>query len=136
MAGKKSFIHQANKRRGRNSDAGKIDEIQTHLTLQNIHSIRERELFDARFNTRNKLRVPDLTVTHKGKLIVIELDGPVHGSLEFQSEKTKRRNADYNRAGIIYILLNEEQCKAENMDLADLASYRVREIMCKVDSLE
>ncbi len=136
MAGKKSFIHQANKRRSRNSDAHKIDEIQTHLTLQHIPSIREKELYDKRFGTRNHIRVPDLTIDYKGKLILIELDGPVHGSLEFQTEKTKRRNADYNRAGIIYILLNEEQCKADNMDLADLASYRVREIMCKVDSLE
>ncbi len=136
MAGKRSFIHQANKRRGRGSDAEKLDVIQTHLTLQNIHSIREKELYDSRFGTKNNLRVPDLSIQYKGKLILIELDGPVHGSLEFQTEKTKRRNADYNRAGLIYILLNEEQCKAENMDLSDLASYRVREIMCKVDSLE
>jgi len=135
LRGKKQWIHNANKKRSRGSDATKLDELQTHLTLQGFNFIREKEIFERCFSTRNHLRVPDLTLD-VGRLIVIELDGSIHGSLEFATEKTMRRNADYNRAGIIYILLNEEQMKAENLDMCDLASYRVREVLSKLESGE
>jgi len=130
--GKKQWIHNANKKRSRGSDATKLDELQTHLNLQGLHFMRENPISDNLFTTRNLLRVPDLSHWHGDKLIVIELDGSIHGSLEFATEKTMRRNADYNRAGIIYILLNEEQMKAENLDMCDLASYRVREVLSKL----
>ena len=135
MRGKKQWIHNANKKRSRGSDANKLDDIQQHLTQQGFNFIREKEIFERCFSTRNHLRVPDLTMD-AGRLVVIELDGSIHGSLEFQTEKTRRRNADYNRAGIIYILLNEEQMKAENLDMCDLASYRVREVLSKLSSGE
>ncbi len=132
--GKKSFIHQANKNRDRNSDAYKLDDVQQHLTQQGFNFIREREIHNTLFSTRNAIRVPDLSYWAGDKLIVIELDGGIHGSLEMPTEKTMKRNADYNRAGIIYILLNEEQCKAENLPVVDLASYRVREVLTKLEA--
>ena len=136
MRGTKHHIHRANKNRGRNSDAEKIDELQSHLTLQRIFTVRETAIHDELFSTRNHLRVPDLTLTGTSKTVIIELDGGVHGDLELPNEKTLRRNADYNRAGIIYIILNEQQCEAENIDFCDLASYRVREVLSKLKAGE
>lgn len=136
MRGKKNFIHQANTKRTRGSDATKLDYIQDHLNQQGLYFEREKELYNSLFETKNKLRVPDLTMFQKEKLIVIELDGPIHGSLEMQTEKTRRRNADYNRAGIIYILLNEQQAKEEYLELENLASYRVREVLSKLEANE
>jgi len=118
----------------RNSDAEKLDELQTHLNLQHLSFIREEVITNEQFSTRNHVRVPDLTMMYGDRMIVIELDGGVHGSLEIPTNKTKKRNADYNRAGIIYIILNEEQAEAENLDICDLASYRVREIISKLES--
>jgi len=134
----KAHIHRANKKRTRNSDAEKLDDIQQHLTQQKFNFIRERIIYDELFSTRNHIRVPDLSMVRGRKMIVIELDGGIHGSLEMQSERTKTRNADYNRARIIYILLNEEQAAGEDppLDIVSLADYRVREVLSKIESGE
>jgi len=134
----KAHIHRANKKRTRNSDAEKLDDIQQHLTQQKFNFIREREFHNELFSTRNHIRVPDLSMRYGNHLIVIELDGGIHGSLEMQSDRTKTRNADYNRAHIIYILLNEEQAHGEDppLDIVSLADYRVREVLCKLESGE
>ncbi len=132
----KAHIHRANKRRTRNSDAEKIDDIQQHLNQQRLNFIREREIYNPLFSTRNHVRVPDLSMKYKNKLIVIELDGGIHSSLETPTNKTLRRNADYNRAGIIYILINEEQAEKEQLELHNLTCYRVREVLCKLESAE
>jgi len=134
----KAHIHRANKKRTRNSDAEKLDDIQQHLTQQKFNFIRERVVQNDSFSTRNHIRVPDLSMIRGRRLIIIELDGGIHGSLEMQSERTKKRNADYNRAGFIYILLNEEQAAGEDpaLDIVSLADYRVREVLSKIDSGE
>lgn len=136
MKGTKHHIHRANKTRTRNTDAEKLDDIQQHLNQQGLYFERERTLHNPLFKTKNNCRIPDLSMFQNRKPIVIELDGPVHGSLEMQAEKTKRRNADYNRAGIIYILLNEQQAKEEHLELQNLASYRVREVLSKLEAKE
>jgi len=136
LKGTKHDIHRATKNRTRNSDAEKLDDIQQHLTQQLLYFEREKPLYNSLFSTKNHLRVPDLTMFQKEKLIVIELDGGIHGSLEMQTDKTKKRNADYNRANIIYILLNEQQAKEEHLELENLATYRVREVLCKLEAKE
>jgi len=134
--GKKQWIHNANKNRSRGSDASKLDDIQEFLNEQRLYFTRETAINNGLFSTRNHIRVPDLSMWKGDKLIVIELDGKVHQSLEDPTKKTLRRNADYNRAGIIYILINEEQAEAYNLELRDLTAYRVREVLSKLESGE
>ena len=130
----KAHIHRANKKRTRNSDAEKLDDIQQHLTQQKLPFIRERALSSSLFSTKNSLRVPDLSGVFHGKMIIIELDGGIHSSLETPTKRTMQRNADYNRAGFIYIIINEESAKANHIELHDLASYRVWEVLSKLES--
>jgi len=127
MRGKKGFIHQANKKRSSNSDSGKLDLIQMHLENLHYHTFREQYVSSGSFSTRNLKRIPDLKVI-KGKFeVLIELDGAVHGNLESPTEKTVRRNTDYEVAHYNYIILSEEDAKFFKLDIADLAAYRINE---------
>ena len=126
--GKKSFIHRANKNRSGNSDSGKLDILQTHLQNLGYHTIRETIISNGNFITRNHIRVPDIKVV-KGKFeIYLELDGyGAHGDLITPNEKTIRRNTDYEVSHYNYIILNEADAKIDNLDIQDLAAYRIRE---------
>ncbi len=130
MKGKKRFIRIANKKRTRGSDAKKLDDLQQHLTEQQLHFNREEVHYNKYFTTPKKTRIPDLS----NHFIIIELDGKVHGSLDEASEskQTLARNMDYERAGFEYIILNEELAKEFNLNLVDLASYRVYEEEAKI----
>ena len=118
----KSFIHQANKKTDRNWDAKKIDPIQTVLLRYGICTVREREIYNEKFETKNHIRIPDLTDTkHK---VVFEHDTfKIHGELSDPNERTVRRNGDYKRAGINFIIINEDLCKELNLDESKLAVY-------------
>jgi len=109
---------------GRNFDAKKLDYLQAHLDniTPVIPTVRERELFDTRFNTRSNMRVPDLTATTTG--VIIEHDTQhIHGELSDPNEKTLRRNADYMRANIPFIIINSDLAKMNNLDEANLCVY-------------
>ncbi len=119
---KKSFIHQANKKTDRNWDAKKLDPIQTTLLRYGISTVREREIFNEKFETRNHIRIPDLTDT-KHKIIFEHDTFKIHGELSAPNERTERRNNDYKRAGINFVIINEDLCKELNLDESKLAVY-------------
>jgi len=127
LRGKKRWIDRANKKRSSNSDSGKLDLIQMHLENLHYHTFRETTISNGNFSTRNHIRVPDLKVEIGKFECYIELDGAVHGSLESPTEKTVRRNTDYEVAHYNYIILNEEDAKFFKLDIPDLAAYRINE---------
>ena len=118
----KSFIHQANKKATRNFDAKKLDPIQTTLLRYGIPTIREREIYNDLFETKNHIRIPDLTDTKHH--IIIEHDTfKIHGELSAPNERTERRNKDYKRAGINFVIINEDLCKELNLNEPNLTVY-------------
>lgn len=119
---KKSFIHQANKKTDRNWDAKKIDPIQMVLLRYGIPTIREKETYNELFLTKNKIRIPDLTDT-KHKIILEHDTFKIHGELSEPNERTTRRNNDYKRAGLNFIIINEDLCKELGLDETKLAVY-------------
>lgn len=127
----KSFINQANKNATRNFDAKKLDPIQTILLRYGISTVREREIYHDKFETKNKIRVPDLIDTRYN--IIFEHDTvKVHCELGFEVVendrdrhriRTRNRNGDYKRAGINFVVINEDLCKELNLDESKLAVY-------------
>jgi len=125
MRGTKSFIHSSKKDRTRNSDAEKLDEIQTKLIKLGWHVTREPHLSSGNFTTRNHVRNPDLLIK-KGKMeLLLELDGKIHGNLSEQTERTVTRNADYEVDHLNYVIISEEDAKFFKLDLGNLAAYMV-----------
>src|SRR5947209_818463 len=121
MRGNKSFMHQANKKRDRNFDAPKLDNIQTN---SGIKWFREISVYDNRFTTINHLRVPDLTAQTKSSWIILEHDScNIHGELAFENERTLRRNKDYASTKRPYFVINQELCKTLGLDEAKLSAY-------------
>ena len=88
---------------------------------------REPEITNAKFSTRNHVRRPDLKVVFGKFQVYIEIDGHVHGILEQPTENTLRRNCDFERVNMNYIILSEEDAKFHGLDIKGLAGYRVGE---------
>ena len=125
MRGTKAFIHSSKKDRSRNSDAEKLDKIQTHLINLCYVVKREPIINNSNFSTKNRIRNPDLEVLFANFKCYIELDGKVHGNLECQTKKTINRNADYELGRYNYIIISEEDAKFFKLDLCDLTAYMV-----------
>jgi len=125
LRGTKSFIHKSKKDRTRNSDAEKLDEIQTHLMNLRWQVFREPLIDHPKFTTRNHIRNPDLKIIYNKFECYLELDGKLHGNLSEQTEKTINRNGDYEASHKNYIILSEEDAKFFKLDLCDLAAYMV-----------
>jgi len=121
----------------RGSDAKKLDYLQLHLDniTPVIPTVRERTIFNSSFNTRNKVRIPDLQVTTTN--IVIEHDTQhIHGELSDPNKKTLARNADYMRANIPFIIINSDLAKLNNLDEADLTVYLYYHKLMEIKSRE
>ncbi len=118
----KSFVHQANKKTDRNWDAKKLDPIQMTLLRYGISTIREKVIHNDLFVTDNKIRIPDLRDTKYN--IIFEHDTfETHGELSEPNERTKRRNNDYKRTNMNFIVINEDLCKELGLDESKLAIY-------------
>jgi len=119
----KSIPSSVKKNLTRNMDAKKLDYLILQLEGLNqpIACLREVTFQHPRFHTQNKCRVPDLILN---KQIFLEHDtAKIHGELGFANTKTLRRNADYERAGIDYVIINQDLAKECHLDEADLAEY-------------
>ena len=125
MRGSKAFIHMSKKNRSRNSDAEKLDEIQTHLISLGWHITREPLLSSDNFTTKNHCRNPDLLIKYKKLELILELDGKIHGDLGQPTERTCNRNTDYETDKRNYIIISEEDAKFFKLDLKKLAAYMV-----------
>ena len=122
---KKQFIHQNRKSRTRNSDAHKLDEIQSKLPFA---TVREKTIQNESFtNQARRNRVVDLVTTNTTPKLIIELDGKSHGGLGSidESTATQKRNADFMRAGLPYIIVNEELADYLNLDKIKLMEYLI-----------
>lgn len=119
----KQWANHTKKKMDRNSDAKKLDNIQTQLEILQtpIHSVREKIIHDENFATRNHNHETDLLLN---KTVHLHHDTvKTHGELGHPNEKTLKRDADYERAKLPYIIINADLAKECGLDEADLAEY-------------
>ena len=133
---KKQGINYATKKATRNFDAKKLDLIQMHIEtlLVPIYAVRELIIKNVKFQTKNMCRETDLVLNKK---IHLQHDTvKIHGELGFENAKTLRRNADYERAGYPYIIINADLAKANNLEEGDLAEYLYYHELSKIQAKE
>jgi len=121
---KKQGIQHATRKSTRGLDAKKLDFISAHLQTLNkpIHtSTRNLWIKNEKFLTKNKLRETDLLLNN---IVHLQHDTvKIHGELGFENEKTIRRNADYMRAKLPLIIINQDLAKICELDEARLSVY-------------
>ena len=108
-------------------DDHKVIPIMQHLTKLGYKVFREPTIENANFSTNNRIRRPDLKVVKDKFEVYLEVDGKVHGILEWPTENTLKRNMDYEKTHYNYIILSEEDCKFHGLDIEKLAAYRIGE---------
>jgi len=133
----KSIPSDVKRNARRNFDAKKLDYLQLHLdnTTPVIPTVREVGIHNELFTTYYHNRIPDLTVTTTGVLIEHDTQ-KIHGELSEPNEKTLRRNADYMRADIPFIVINSDLAKMNNLDEADLTIYLYYHKLMEIKSKE
>ena len=140
---KKQWVHRASKNATRNFGDSTIDLIQQHLNQLGYNFLIDETLCYSNFSTLNKIRKPDLFLKNWKKHevnLVIELDGNVHGQdLQSTSERTIKRNGDYVRTRINYLVLhiselkeNNFSFKEESLRVLDLITYMVSHELNKI----
>ena len=131
---KKQGIHYAQGKATRNFDARKLDYITTQLGIltKPIYCRMNEWIKHGNFHTRNKMRETDILLN---KTVHLQHDTEkIHGELGFENEKTLRRNADYERAGLPYIIINQDLAKMCGLDEADLAEYLFYHELSKINA--
>ena len=108
---KRQFIHRANKNREQNFGSKEIDLIAQTLTKLGFQCIIEPKINNPKFQTTNNIRNPDIEVRFSDMKLLVESDGRVHGTLEFPSKSTIRRNQDFLSIKIPMIMINYESIK-------------------------
>ena len=96
-----------------NNVAGKNKEDQIHKTLRDsgFRVFREVNIHNNKFEQKRKNRNVDMKFVYGRMERYIESDGKVHGTLETPTTSTLKRNADFERIKLNYILINHESIR-------------------------
>jgi hypothetical protein len=108
---KKQWIHRNNKTAERNFGSKEIDLIAQTLTDLGFQVFIEPVIHNTKFQTSNKIRNPDIEARYGKMKLFLESDGKVHGTLEFPSKSTIRRNQDFQNIKQDCIMINHESLK-------------------------
>jgi len=134
---KKQGIQHTTRKSTRGLDAKKLDNISSHLQTLNkpiYTSMRNLIVHNDKFLTRNKNRETDLLLNN---IIHLQHDTvKIHGELGFENEKTIRRNADYMRAKLPLIIINQDLARSCNLAEHDLAQYLFYHELSKLNAEE
>ena len=112
MKGRKGFINNASKKASENFGDDKIRTIIKALSDCGFYCSIEPKIHNEKFSTRNKIRNPDIEIKFGDMRIYLESDGKVHGDLENPTERTTKRNLDFENTDMSYILINHEHVKS------------------------
>jgi len=104
----KKFINQRKKTISENFGSSEIQIIAKTLTDLGFSCVFEPKIYSDKFSTANKIRNPDLKISFGKMITYLESDGKVHQTLEMPNDRTQKRNEDFERAEIPYILINHE----------------------------
>ena len=122
----------------RNVKEGKFssvsEAIRSYIELEMHIDSYKTIIKDPKFQTKNMCRETDLVLNKK---VHLQHDTvKIHGELGFETTKTLRRNADYERAGLPYIIINEDLAKANNLEEGDLTEYLYYHELSKIQAKE
>ena len=111
----------------RNFDGSKLDKVSNILNNLGVNYEREKVIFNPYFSTKTHTRPPDFIITTEWGIIILEVDGDsIHGGYDgSETEKTTKRNADYKRAKIPFITLNEGEAEHNNLKWESLIPYLI-----------
>lgn len=113
------------------SGKSKEDLIHTCLTGMNFRVMREYPISNIAFDQKFKQRKIDFKVMYGNMELFIESDGRVHGDLETPTASTLKRNSDFNKAGLNYILINHESIRIlrKIMELKNISIEQLTEFI-------
>jgi hypothetical protein len=93
------------------SGKNKEDIIHTALREYGFNVHREVEYSSAKFDQKYHKRKIDIKFSYGKMDRYMESDGKVHGNLETPTLSTMKRNSDFEKAKIPYMLINHESIK-------------------------
>jgi len=90
--------------------SGKALEDLVHKVLTDcrFRCMREVNIQNEKFEQKYKQRNIDIKYIYGSMDRYLEVDGKIHGSLEQPTASTLKRNADFERIGLQYTLINHE----------------------------
>lgn len=105
----------------------KEDLIHTTLRESGFRVMREVNIQNGNFTQKYHERNVDIKFSYGKMERYLESDGKVHGTLETPTESTLKRNADFERTNMNYILINHESIK-ELRKIMELKNVSVDEL--------
>ena len=113
------------------SGKNKEDIIHKALTDMKFRVIREFPISNLAFEQKYKQRKVDMKISYGDMDLYLESDGRVHGNLETPTTSTMKRNADFHRAGLNYILINHESIRElrKIMELKNISIEQLTEFI-------
>lgn len=109
------------------SGKNKEDLIHKTLTGSGFRVFREVNIKSANFHQKKGERNVDIKFVYGKMDRYLESDGKVHGTLETPTESTLKRNADFERNRMNYILINHESIK-ELRKIMELKNISIEEL--------
>ena len=109
------------------SGKNKEDLIHSSLTKSGFRVHREVNIKNGKFTQKYKERNVDIKFVYGKMDRYIESDGKVHGTLEMPTASTLKRNADFERINLEYILINHESIK-ELRKIMELKNVSIDEL--------
>ncbi len=114
------------------SGKNKEDNIHKSLTKSGFRVHREVNIKSSKFKQKYGERNVDVKFEYGKMERYLESDGKVHGTLEMPTLSTLKRNADFERRKMDYILINHESIKdlrkimeLKNISIDELTEFLV-----------
>jgi len=114
------------------SGKNKEDNIHKSLTKSGFRVHREVNIKSSIFHQKHGERNVDVKFEYGKMERYLESDGKVHGTLEMPTLSTLKRNADFERRKMDYILINHESIKdlrkimeLKNVSIDELTEFLV-----------
>ncbi len=109
------------------SGKNKEDNIHKTLTSSGFRVHREVNMKSSKFTQKYGERNIDIKFEYGKMERYLESDGKVHGTLEMPTESTLKRNTDFERIKLNYILINHESIK-ELRKIMELKNITIDEL--------
>jgi hypothetical protein len=109
------------------SGKNKEDHIHHILTKNGFQVKREVLISSGKFEQKHHERRIDMKISYHKMDRYLESDGKIHGTLEQPTESTLKRNADFERANLPYMIINHESIR-ELRKIMELKNITIEEL--------
>lgn len=109
------------------SGKNKEDLIHNALREYGFQVFREAKVSNGKFDQKHKQRSVDIKYQYGKMERYLESDGKVHGNLENPTQSTLKRNSDFEKAKMQYMIINHESIR-ELRKIMELKNVSVEEL--------